>query len=94
MKKVKFMLLSLALVAVVGAALAFKVRYSGTYCTAPVPGSPLTCTNIACPNAAASTTTFDTQVPFVCTVIMGMNGCQDAGGRDLQCVGSTRLVAD
>ena len=33
MKKVKFMLLSLALIAVVGGALAFKAKFSTTFCT-------------------------------------------------------------
>src|SRR5438034_11778642 len=33
MKKIKFMLLSLALLAVVGGALAFKAKYSVSFCT-------------------------------------------------------------
>ena len=36
MKKLKFMLLSFALLAIVGGALAFKAKFTTLYCTAPV----------------------------------------------------------
>ena len=36
MKKLKIMLLSFALLAIVGGALAFKARFASLYCTAPV----------------------------------------------------------
>ena len=42
MKKVKIMLLSLALIAVVGGALAFKSKLGSTFCTAPAYGSSST----------------------------------------------------
>ena len=60
MKKLKIMLLSFALLAVVGGALAFKAKFITPYCTAAVNGNGL-CTvqvgvNKFCPIAVNSTT--------------------------------------
>ena len=46
MKKVKIMLLSLALFAVVGAALAFKAKFQNDWCIAPLYGQGFTCTTL------------------------------------------------
>lgn len=76
MKKIKIMLLSLALFAVVGGALAFKAKYIDTFCTAqPVAG--LACTQLAaCPNKVIfSTTTNDVNIPLVCTTTPKDGGC-------------------
>jgi hypothetical protein len=54
MKKVKIMLLSLALFAVVGGALAFKAKFDKTWCFAPTYGNGFTCTTL---DGAAVTTT-------------------------------------
>lgn len=63
MKRVKIMLLSLALFAVVGAALAFKARFIQNYCTAPTINGACP---VYCPNLVRSSTT-TASVPFVCT---------------------------
>jgi hypothetical protein len=54
MKKVKIMLLSLVLLAVVGGALAFKARFIQLYCTAPTIGGA--CNLKYCPTLTTSTT--------------------------------------
>lgn len=46
MKKVKIMLLSLALFAVVGGALAFKAKFTNDWCIAPLYGNGFTCTTL------------------------------------------------
>lgn len=55
MKKIKIMLMSLALFAIVGGALAFKARFNQAFCTAnPINGScPIgkKCPNLAFPSA-------------------------------------------
>ncbi|WP_207513133.1 hypothetical protein [Longitalea luteola] len=66
MKKVKIMLLSLGLLAVVGAALAFKARYSADYCTAASVNNA--CVNLACPNTAFARTTTNSGTTIFCTV--------------------------
>lgn len=68
MKRVKIMLLSLALFAVVGGALAFKAKYNIKFCTAPTEVGKA-CTQVAaCPNLVVnSTTTNDAGIQFVCT---------------------------
>ena len=55
MKKIKIMLLSLALFAVVGAALAFKARFLTQYCTTNIVGSQ-------CPAANACLLTTSTTI--------------------------------
>src|SRR5688572_20714348 len=58
MKKVKIMLFSLAILAIVGGALAFKTGNGFKYCTAAVEGPLQTCGNPVktCPNEVFSTT--------------------------------------
>jgi hypothetical protein len=65
MKRVKLMLLSLSVLAVVGAALAFNVKQGQFFCTAPTLSGG-SCAQ-ACPNRAQLTET----VPgnFICTTI-------------------------
>ena len=46
MKKIKIMLLSLALFAVVGGALAFKAKFQSDWCIAPLYGNGFTCTTL------------------------------------------------
>lgn len=74
MKKVKIMLLSLSLVAVVGGALAFKSTYNRTFCTAPtsVDGSQA-CVNVTCPNKVSGSTFVDGEGDFICTTQTGGN---------------------
>ena len=86
MKKVKFMLLSLALVAVVGGALAFKAKSGNQFCTTlastfGVAGA-FTCVDPAdanatlhCPNLLINRTTGGSAGNFVCTTIVPVNGC-------------------
>ena len=88
MKKVKMMLLSLSLVAVVGGALAFKATYTTPFCTAALPENEIC--DIACPNPVASTSTSNVQFPVVCTA----NPAPGGGCSGVQCVASTRLKSD
>lgn len=74
MKKVKFMLLSLALVAVVGGAVAFKVKTNTHFCTtlAHKVGDVSTCivddVDLNCPNLTTAVTTAGGNSPdFYCT---------------------------
>ena len=46
MKKIKIMLLSLALFAVVGGALAFKAKFQSDWCIVPLYGNGFTCTTL------------------------------------------------
>jgi hypothetical protein len=91
MKKVKLMLLSLSLLAVVGGALAFKASRLTPFCTAAVPGLPRTCPDVECPNAIINqTTTTNVNFAFICTSNMPLGG----GCAGVTCVASTRLKAD
>ena len=88
MKKLKFMLLSFAMVAVVGGALAFKAKYSTSYCTGVVPASGI-CLNAACPNLVIHKTTAGGVAPFVCTTTPVAGACNG------DCTTtSTKLIAD
>jgi hypothetical protein len=84
MKKVKIMLLSLALIAVVGGALAFKAKFDVPYCTTT--SHPIwTCTDgsvqaivtkCAIEPSMNYTTTNDSQFPFYCyTISNGVDAC-------------------
>ncbi|NII25841.1 hypothetical protein HB364_12150 [Pseudoflavitalea sp. X16] len=91
MKRIKFMLLSLSLVAVVGGALAFKAKYTTAYCVAALPAVG-TCgqANKFCPNKIDFQTTTETG-DFVCTTT------PDAAGNcpaNLRCAASTKLKID
>lgn len=75
MKRIKIMLTSLALFAVVGGALAFKANFNGTFCTA-TPGTPgpNVCAK-ACPNFTTKVQPGSTG-DFVCTAEYDDNNCQ------------------
>jgi hypothetical protein len=77
MKKVKLMLLSLSVLAVVGGALAFTAKQTFRYCTAPTV-SGQQCKNIACPTENARITTVDPTI-FVCTAAT-IGGSQPCSG--------------
>lgn len=83
MKKIKLMLLSLTVLATVGAALAFNVKGTERFCTA-APNTNGTCPN-ACPNDR--TGNFITGQPFICTTpTSGLsNPCQNSSGTTLTC---------
>ncbi len=91
MKKVKMMLLSLGLFAVVGGALAFKAKYSTSYCTAPTQQG-IACAQKFCPNIVANSTTLNAGTqPFVCTALPVDGQCQP----NTRCAGaSTRLTTN
>lgn len=90
MKKIKFMLLSLALFAVVGGIFAFKARFGKLYCTAPVQANG-TC-GVACPTLTNSTTQDATE--FFCTTTAFFGGCFDFDHHVLTCNTSTVLIQD
>ena len=92
MKRIKMMLLSLALFAVVGGALAFKAKFRTDYCTAPLQANG-TC-GIACPALTASTTIGAQQQPFICTTTPNPQfDCSD-GVHILDCFTSTQLTTN
>ena len=67
MNKLKVMLLSFVLVAVVGGALAFKAKYDISYCTAPTDPGAVSCPSTkACPNLTIHSYICSTGT-FVCT---------------------------
>ena len=99
MKKVKIMLFSLAVLAVVGGALAFKAMGPFNYCTAPL-GANGTC-NFNCTNIRSGFA--DNNQAFVCTttprLAFDAEGnpvylCTNAQGANLQCNTSLRLAFD
>ncbi|NII25836.1 hypothetical protein HB364_12125 [Pseudoflavitalea sp. X16] len=75
MKKIKFMLLSLSLVAVVGGALAFKAKFDGSYCVAGLPAVG-TCGQVGkfCPNEIDFVTMTNAGGDFFCTTTPDANG--------------------
>jgi hypothetical protein len=86
MKRVKLMLLSLTVLAVVGGALAFNVKGITKYCTAS-PDSfgncPATCVNYQ-PNGLQ----FNAPSPLICTTTtsgINIRPCKDANLNDLPC---------
>jgi hypothetical protein len=103
MKKIKFMLLSLALVAVVGGALAFKARYHVPICTTFAQranaASPWTCQIagqdiLTCPDPIATTVDEPGTDRPVCTTLQ-VNGTCGAVGHEFQCDLPTKtLVTD
>jgi hypothetical protein len=90
MKRIKMMLLSLALFAVVGGALAFKARFQTQYCTAPTQDNG-TC-GVACA-AFTKSTTINAQ-DFFCTTTPFAGGCKDSHNVVLTCNTSTQLIGD
>jgi hypothetical protein len=105
MKKIKFMLLSLALVAVVGGALAFKARYHTTFCTTFATrvdaDHPWTCqiegqAVLTCPTITTTTVAapVNDQIQPVCTTILKNGTCGNSGS-PLDCQTTTKtLVQD
>ena len=86
------MLLSLALFAVVGGALAFKAKFRTEYCTAPTQANG-TC-GVTCPALTISTTFGADQQPFLCTTTPNAQfDCTD-GTKALNCFTSTKLILD
>lgn len=84
MKKVKIMLFSLALLAVVGAALAFKAKFNTAYCISTYdplqPNAPATCSTLFTTSTTfngittywtttAATTIVNNQVKFTCSTL-------------------------
>ena len=94
MKRVKIMLTSLAVLAVVGGALAFKAKYSTTYCSAATV-SGVACTQIAsCPNRVFNSTTIGANATRVCTTTP-LNGTCGNAQNPLACTTtSTSLIAN
>jgi hypothetical protein len=90
MKKIKFMLLSLSLYAVVGTTLAFKAMFWREYCIAPVQANG-TC-GVTCP-ALTNSTTIDAE-EFFCTTTPFAGGCKDSHGVLLTCNTSIQLIAE
>jgi hypothetical protein len=108
MKKIKFMLMSLALFAVIGGALAFKAKFSNTWCitTAKLSANGLyTCPNPVCGSTylVFATTTIN-QPPagfstFCSTVTNGLNPvnfdiCTDAVGVTKRCPNTFNPTGD
>ena len=97
MRKIKIMLFSLLVLAVVGGALAFKVKFNKVYCTSAIPNGVTTCfqggANVTCPNLVASTT-LDGTTNLCYTIPEAGQGCKPAGGT-LTCITTPRtFVAD
>jgi hypothetical protein len=90
MKKLKIMLLSLALLAILGGTLAFKARFQSIYCTAPV-GEDGACT-LQCPDETFSTTYEG--INWFCTTTPHNGVCVDEHGDALECLTSTHLTID
>ena len=95
MKRVKLMLLSLTVLAVVGGALAFNVKGTTLWCTASPDAfgnCPATCINFN-PKGLA----FDANVARICTTTtsgVGTRPCKDANLADLPCTITTTSYKD
>jgi hypothetical protein len=108
MKKIKFMLMSLALFAVVGGALAFKAKFTNSWCitSAKLSANGLyTCPNPVCGTSyAINARTTVNQPPagfttFCSTVTNGLNPaqfdiCTDAVGVTKKCPNTVTLTTD
>jgi hypothetical protein len=108
MKKIKFMLLSLTLVAVIGAALAFKAKFGNVWCitTAKLSANGLyTCTNPVCGTTYANNiaSTVNQPLPglttFCSTRTNGLSPvqfdiCTDAVGVTKNCPNTFNPTAD
>ena len=98
MKKIKFMLFSLALLAVVGGTLAFKAKYNVRFCTTKaakvmgvstcvVAGTPLNCPTSSFAHTTIGTdldpdTYYCTTIPFI---VNGQPTCSNASGVTTTC---------
>jgi hypothetical protein len=86
MKRIKLMLLSLTVLAVVGGALAFNVRGVTKYCTA-TPDVFGICPAV-CVDFQTKGLVFDPNAPLVCTTTtsgISTRPCKDANLNDLPC---------
>jgi hypothetical protein len=101
MKKVKFMLMSLALIAVVGGALAFKAKYTDSFCTSFAPknlaGQYICTTNggaaLSCPTLITNKRLVDPGTnPPVCTALPVQGTCGDAANT-VPCINATTSIA-
>jgi hypothetical protein len=84
MKKVKLMLVSLSVLAVVGGALAFTAKSGTQFCSTLADQSSV-CANFTCPNLAKIKATTD--AVFICTAQSVDNVC-NPGGVTVQCAGN------
>lgn len=106
MKKIKMMLMSLALLAVVGGALAFKAKFNAKFCTT---AAVLNAQNVkVCPNAPsycpnllqASTTTTQNEDAIYCTttpiVVNNQSTCfvDNQPDQTLNCFQTTKVIRD
>ncbi|SEP29896.1 hypothetical protein [Niastella yeongjuensis] len=91
MKKVKLMLMSLVLIAVVGGILAFKTKYIGRFCTTLASPSGF-CKNLACPNGPFSPSTIGVGSNVICTTKIPVGGCNGLACADAPSV--PRLIMD
>jgi hypothetical protein len=85
MKRLKIMLLSLALLAVVGGALAFKANFNTQYCAIETEGSDCPAA-LDCPDFVISTTEGVSVEPFFCTTITNGNPDDPCGTEASQTV--------
>ena len=87
MKKVKLLLVSLSLLAVVGGALAFKAKTHETVCYAPIEGDncPPFCPQVKQLSAGPATHI----ICMATTTIGGVDVCHDAFGVAQQCTTKT-----
>lgn len=85
MKKVKLMLLSLSILAVVGGALAFTVKSGDQFCTAPAAINS-NCPSLNCPDLA-QTAPAEQEDDYLCTTTSFNGGCRP-GGISLKCGGT------
>ena len=96
MNRLKVMLLSLALFAVLGGALAFKAKFQTHYCSAPTQQN-FACAALTCPNFTVSTTRLATG-DFFCTTPAPNDECTYLDGsviKSITCTTtSTKLKID
>jgi hypothetical protein len=92
MKKVKLMLLSLSILAVVGGALAFTARSGITYCTAPTVNELNQC-NTTCPDPAKLNVTGEVWICTTPTSLDAAHPCERDGAA-LPCNTSIQAVKE
>ena len=94
MKKLKLMLLSFTVLAIVGGALAFNVKGPQRFCTAALVNN--SCLNVACANDRTGSN--NSMFPLICTTPTSgliFTPCKNAFGTALQCnAASVRILLD
>jgi hypothetical protein len=75
MKKIKMMLLSLALIAVVGGTLAFKARFLKNYCVTVTSQACDVQTGLKCPNLFSRSKPDPLGIAAFCTTTVPSGGC-------------------